>query len=190
MIPVKIEKVTIDTLNNRFIVILKDEKGRRWLPIVVGPAEAQAIALRLEKVNPPRPLSHDLMKNLLDSMETSVDSVAVTKLEDNTYYAVITLSKGEAKTEIDARPSDGIALALRTGAPVLVAEAVMDKAAIHDDLNVVSPGDASSGGGERDKLAELEAQLAQAVKEERYEDAATIRDQINELKDQEDSRHN
>ncbi|HFE52749.1 MAG TPA: bifunctional nuclease family protein, partial [Bacteroidetes bacterium] len=106
LVSVKVDRVTLDTSTNRFVVILKDEVNRRWLPIVVGSTEAQAIALQLEKITPPRPLTHDLMKNLLISLGVKVTRVIVNDLRENTYYALISLRvDGEAK-EIDARPSD------------------------------------------------------------------------------------
>ena len=113
IIAVKVERVTLDTSNNRFVVILRDEVNDRWLPIVVGPAEAQAIAFELEHVIPPRPMTHDLMKNLIISLDAKIVKVVVSDLRDNTYYATIDLKQNGTENEIDARPSDAIALALR-----------------------------------------------------------------------------
>ena len=91
LVPVRVEKVTLDTSSNRFVVILRDDSQRRWLPIVVGSAEAQSIALQLENIAPPRPLTHDLMKNLLETIGVHVSRIIVNDLRENTYYAVISL---------------------------------------------------------------------------------------------------
>ena len=177
LIRVNVERVTLDTATSRFVVILKDEKANRWLPIVVGSTEAQAIALQLENINPPRPLTHDLMKNLLNSIDVVVSRVVVSDLRENTYYASISIKKNGSAQEIDARPSDVIALALRMQAPIFVEETVMRRAAIIDKQTV---------GDEKltdvDKLEELNIQLNKAVQEERFEDAARLRDEIFSLK--------
>ncbi len=175
IVAVRVERVTLDTSSNRFVVILKDDTYHRWLPIVVGPAEAQAIALQLEQVTPPRPMTHDLMKNLLESMKGNISRVIVSDLKDNTYYATIAIKRNGAQTHLEARPSDAIALALRAIAPIFVDEEVMKKAAIGDELETVEPK------GEEDEIKTLNIKLQEAVKEERYEDAARLRDQINEL---------
>lgn len=180
LVEVKVDRVTLDTASNRFVVILKDEVNRRWLPIVVGSTEAQAIALQLERIKPPRPLTHDLMKNLLDSIEVRVSRVIVNDLRENTYYALIALKVNGSNTEIDARPSDAIALALRTDSPIFVEEEVMRKASVSDhDTEMM---DTAEELGPMDKLERLNMELEKAVSEERYEDAARIRDEINALK--------
>jgi uncharacterized protein len=176
IIPVRVERVTLDTTSNRFVVILKDDVNRRWLPIVVGPAEAQAIALQLENVKPPRPMTHDLMKNLLETIDTGIAKVVVNALKDNTYYATIDLRKNGSQKQVDARPSDAIALALRMSAPIFVHEDVMLKAGITE-----GQGETPSITHE-DRIQLLSIQLQQAIEEERYEDAATLRDEINRLK--------
>ncbi len=177
IVSVRVERVTLDTASNRFVVILKDDLYHRWLPIVVGPAEAQAIALQLENVNPPRPMTHDLLKNILDTLKIKVTQVIVNDLRDNTYFATINITSNGYKKKIDARPSDAIALALRSKAPIFVEEEVMKKAAISEETEIVKPK------SEKDEIKSLNEQLQEAIKEERYEDAAHIRDQINELKE-------
>lgn len=174
IVAVRVERVTLDTSNNRFVVILKDDIYKRWLPIVVGPAEAQAIALQLESVHPPRPMTHDLMKSLLESAKANVARVIVSELKENTYYAVIDVKRNGDQNKIDARPSDAIALALRTSAPIFVDEDVMQKASISEELLKQEPVD------ETDAVQKLNRDLMKAVEEERYEDAARIRDEINE----------
>jgi len=177
IVAVRVERVTLDTSSNRFVVILRDDTYRRWLPIVVGPAEAQAIALQLERVAPPRPMTHDLIKNLLDSIKANVSRVVVNDLKENTYYATIDIKRNGTQSSVDARPSDAIALALRSSAPIFVDEEVMRKASIGDELEIKEPK------GKEDEIKTLNAKLQEAVKEERYEDAARFRDAINELQE-------
>ena len=176
LVRVKVERVTLDTATSRFVVILKDEKLNRWLPIVVGSTEAQAIALQLEKVTPPRPMTHDLLKSLLDTMQVNVTRVVVNDLRENTYFATIDMKRNGTQSQIDARPSDAIALALRSSAPIFVEEDVMQKASIGEDLELDEPTIDNE-----DDLNLLNTQLQKAVDDERYEDAARIRDQINEM---------
>jgi len=176
-IAVRVDRVTFDTTTNRFVVILKDDVNNRWLPIVVGSTEAQAIALQLEKISPPRPLTHDLMKNLLDSIKIGVNRIVVNDLRENTYYALISIKNNGSTQEIDARPSDANALALRMQAPIFVEESVMRRASIQERQSDDFEKPASV-----DRLEELNIQLNKAIKEERFEDAARLRDEILELK--------
>ena len=116
-----------DPYNNAYIVILRDEQRSDMLPIWVGKAEANAISFALENVAPPRPMTHDLMKSILDNVEAKVLSAVVTDLKDNTYYARIHLWHGDSEYSIDSRPSDAIALALRAEAPIFTREEVLQK---------------------------------------------------------------
>ena len=179
IIAVRVEKVTLDTSTNRFVVILRDDINKRWLPIVVGSSEPQAIALQLENIDPPRPLTHDLMKDLLDTVGSKVSRIIVNDLRENTYYAMINLSNNGSNKEVDARPSDAIALALRMQAPIFVDEEVMRKAAIREadeeDVEIEEKNPVS-------QIEELNSDLDKAVKEERFEDAARLRDKIRDLK--------
>jgi len=185
LVAVRVDRVTLDTSTNRFVVILKDDMHRRWLPIVVGSTEAQAIALQLEKISPPRPLTHDLMKQLLDSIKVLVTRIVVNDLRENTYYAAISLKTNGRTKEIDARPSDAIALALRMQAPIFVEESVMKKAAVLEQLPEINFGDEfNRPASDIDVLEELNIKLQKAVREERFEDAAKIRDEIIELKNE------
>lgn len=123
-----IKGLMIDPITNMPIIVLRDRDGRRVLPIWVGVFEANAIALQMENVQTPRPMTHDLMKNLLDDLEAQVERVVVTGLKDNTFYAAIHVSSGAASRVVDARPSDAIALALRTRSPIYVEESVIHEA--------------------------------------------------------------
>jgi uncharacterized protein len=120
--------LTIDPFTNSPIMILKDVASDKAVPIWIGLLEATAIASELENIKFSRPMTHDLLKNIMELMETQVSKVEVCDLRDNTYFALIYLSRGDSEMTIDARPSDAIAIALRTKAPIFVAEVVIQKA--------------------------------------------------------------
>lgn len=185
MVRVTVERVTLDTSTSRFVVILKEEKENRWLPIVVGSSEAQAIALQLENISPPRPLTHDLIRNLLDTLDAKVERIVVNDLRDNTYFALLGLDLNGEFRNIDARPSDAIALALRTEAPIYVEDSVMRQAGISESEHTPKnhePIDARQFSAPEDVLEQLNVDLLKAVQDERYEEAAKIRDEIARLK--------
>jgi bifunctional DNase/RNase len=110
------------------IIILRDDDGQRLLPIWVGVFEANAIALQIENVQTPRPMTHDLLRNVISDLEAKVERVVVCELKDNTFYATIHLRSGARIVTVDARPSDAIALALRSSSPIYVDEAVIQNA--------------------------------------------------------------
>jgi bifunctional DNase/RNase len=139
-VAVVVGMVTIDPMSKTPVVVLEEQRGGRRLPIWIGVNEARAIAQRLEDVTPPRPNTHDLAQRLVEGLDAAVERVTVTELRESTYYAVIALRAGEARIEIDSRPSDAIALALRTAAPVFVREALFEE---DDD------GDTDDGGEHR-----------------------------------------
>jgi bifunctional DNase/RNase len=128
LLEVRVRGVTVDPQAGSPIVLLEELRGERVIPIWVGVFEARAIAMEMEKVMPPRPMTHDLMKNILEGLQAQVASVTITDLKDNTFYARIALSLGGTQVHVDARPSDAIALALRVNAPIYVAKAVFDSA--------------------------------------------------------------
>jgi bifunctional DNase/RNase len=120
----KVDKLGIDLLTHDPVVILKDLEGKRYLPILIGPFEATAIALALEGTAVPRPLSHDLMRTLLESLSAKLEQIIIHDIKDSTFFAkLIVRTNGEVQ-EIDARPSDGIALALRMQAPIFVSDKI------------------------------------------------------------------
>jgi bifunctional DNase/RNase len=124
---VEVVGVRVEMPSNQPIVLLKEVDGIRYLPIWVGAAEATAIAFAQQGLTPPRPLTHDLIKNIIDNLGTSVDSVQITHLADGVFYSKILMDKG---IEVSARPSDSIALALRTGSPIYGTEDVFNSAGI------------------------------------------------------------
>jgi bifunctional DNase/RNase len=127
-VEMKVRGLALDAVSNMPIIILRDEDEKRSLPIWVGIFEANAIALELEKITTPRPMTHDLIKNILEAIHARVTRVVVTDLRDNTFFAVLHLQMGGSEYPVDSRPSDAIALALRVGAPIFVEEEVVRKA--------------------------------------------------------------
>jgi len=128
MLEMKVRGLTLDPLTNMALVILRDLEGNKALPIWVGIPEANAIALELEQVPTPRPLTHDLVKNILDGVNATVTRIVVNDLKDSTFYATIFLSLRGEEIRIDSRPSDAIAVALRVKAPIFVTLDVIERA--------------------------------------------------------------
>ena len=138
----KIKGLMMDPLTNSPIVVLQDPESDTLLPIWVGIFEANAIALQIEKVDTPRPMTHDLMKGLINHLNAKVTKIVVTELKDNTFYALIFLDIGEKTITVDSRPSDAIALALRTESPIYVTEEVISKSS-STSANAPSAGQSS-----------------------------------------------
>ena len=123
-----IKGLMVDPITNMPIVILKDQDGQRVLPIWVGIMEANAIALQIENISTPRPMTHDLLRNVIEDLKATVEKIVVCDLQDNTFYALIHLKVDSKIVAVDARPSDAIALALRVCAPIYAEETVIDNA--------------------------------------------------------------
>lgn len=128
LVPMTIKGLMLDPISNAPIVVLKDGEDKIFLPIWVGIFEANAIALQLEHVETPRPMTHDLLRNLIKHVDAEVTRVVINELRDSTFYARIHMTQKGRDLDIDARPSDAIAVALRAGAPIFVAQAVLDQA--------------------------------------------------------------
>jgi len=139
LIEMSIKGLMVDPITNMPIVILRDKLGERVLSIWIGIFEANAIALQIENVATPRPMTHDLLRNIITDLDGSVDRIVVSDLKDNTFFAIIHLTVRGERIAVDARPSDAIALALRTRSPILVEEAVIDNAKTVDFT--AEPGD-------------------------------------------------
>ena len=151
----KVKNLVLDPLSSMPMIVLRDEDDKRSLSIWVGLHEANAIALELEKIPTQRPMTHDLIKNILEAVDARVTKVVVTDLRENTFYAVIHLRLGNNELTVDSRPSDAIALALRVEAPIFVAEAVLDKA---ESVEVKVSKD-TEGGGKVDDSAQVKEWL-------------------------------
>ena len=128
LVPMSIKGLMLDPVSNSPIVVLKDDDEKFFLPIWVGIFEANAIALQLENVTTPRPMTHDLLRNMISELDGRVTRVVINDLRDSTFFAQIRMTVGAKTLEVDARPSDAIALALRTEAPIFVAQSVLDQA--------------------------------------------------------------
>jgi len=133
----KVDKLGIDLLTHDPIVILKDLEGKRYLPILIGPFEATAIALALEGTPVPRPLSHDLMRTMLEAMSAKLEQIIIHDIKDSTFFAKLIVRRNGDTTEIDARPSDGIALALRMQAPIFVTDKIALEETVPDKATEV-----------------------------------------------------
>lgn len=171
-----------------YAILLKEIEGARRLPIIIGAFEAQAIALEMEGIKPPRPLTHDLLKTLVDNLGANVVEIIVNELKENTFYAKIILEASGLTNEIDARPSDAIALAVRTYAPIFVNESVMSTAAFIPSDEADIPGfersdlDADKKPLPKEaQLAALQDKLREALESEEFERAAKLRDDIKRL---------
>ncbi len=183
MILVNIMKVSLSNMG--FVVFLRNgtDTDKRTLPIFIGATEAQAIALHLDRVTVPRPLTHDLLKTVMDNLECRMKRAEICALRENTFFAKLILEWNGVESEIDARPSDAIALALRCTAPIYVAEEVMEAAGVMLD-ETTGGGTDSNAEPPNHRLAPAEAlkqKLAKAVAEERYEDAAVLRDELKKM---------
>lgn len=145
MIQVTVDSIRASLMSQHRVVILKDVDEERFLPIWIGPFEAEAIALELQQVELARPLTHDLLKAVIAAMGAKVSHVLVNELRDDTFYARIILDSDGRSLEVDSRPSDSIALAVRVKAPIFVAESVMERAAIIPEEGI--------GPSDEDKLS-------------------------------------
>ncbi len=125
-------KLMVDPITNLPIILLRDRDGQRVLPIWVGASEANAIALQIENITTPRPMTHDLLRNVIHDLKAEIRKVVVSDLKDNTFYALIHLEVNGEPLAVDARPSDAIALALRARAPIFVEDRVIDNAKTND----------------------------------------------------------
>ena len=127
LIQMKVEGLLFDPRSNMYILLLKEIDGAGTLPIWIGKPEADSIALALGKVETPRPLTHDLIKNITDSLKLKITKIIVTEIQDNTYYALVCLNDGKKETSVDSRPSDAVAVALRANAPIFVEHTIMEQ---------------------------------------------------------------
>jgi bifunctional DNase/RNase len=173
-----------------YALLLKETYGNRRLPIIIGAFEAQSIALEMEGIKPPRPLTHDLLKNLIDNLGATITEVVIDELKENTFYAKINLEVSTMANQIDSRPSDAIALAVRSQAPLYVAEEIMKVASFvpseETEDEFKTKEETTEGPPKKQtpetKAASLQDQLREALEKEDYERAAKLRDEIKRLK--------
>ena len=202
-IPVEIIALsTSPSTGGAYALVLSEVEGHRRLPIIIGAFEAQAIAFELEKIEPPRPMTHDLLRDAFVSLGADVTDVVIDELKEGTFYAKVRYTHGGDEGHLDARPSDAIALAVRLEAPILVAPAVLDEAGVTaDDEGEGSSEEPEAEPAERPERPErpsrarreepepeltrtekVEAALAAAIANEEYEKAARLRDELNRLR--------
>ena len=152
MMELLIDSIRVSLLNHQRVVILKQKDVDRYLPIWIGPPEADAIAVRLQEVSVPRPLTHDLLHNAIKDLGGIIDSIVVSSMENDTYYATIVVRQRDKTVEIDARPSDALALAVRAGVQIFAAPEVMEKCGVRLDKGsgeyVVGEGEPHEHAGE------------------------------------------
>ncbi len=153
MIEMIIDSIRVSLMNYQRVVILKEKMAERYLPIWIGPAEADAIAVKLQGVSPPRPLTHDLLNDVINVLGASVDSITVNDLKNDTFYAKVILKVDGGQLEVDSRPSDALALAVRTDVPIYADESVLDKASILLDKETGKPFVTEKEAGEADSSA-------------------------------------
>jgi bifunctional DNase/RNase len=163
MIEMSVEFVRVSMQNYNRVVILKEKESERYLLIWIGPSEAEAIAMRLGDVAPPRPQTHDLLRNIIEQLEAQVSYVLVNDLNNDTFYARIVLDQNGRQVEIDSRTSDAIALAVRAQVPIYAEESVLDRAGIlldRENEDVVTPTPSLGGGRAPVQPEELEKMSA------------------------------
>lgn len=179
------------TQSGAYALILIEENGDRRVPIIIGGFEAQSIVIKLENLEPPRPLTHDLFKSFADEFNISLIEVMIYKLEEGVFYSRLLCNNGDKELSIDSRTSDAVALALRFGCPIYITEEILEKAGI----TITPTGEETSAENESENLfeggssgfetysdEELYKMIDEAVKTEDYERAATIRDEIEKRK--------
>lgn len=172
-----------------YALVLGEVDGTRRLPIIIGAFEAQAIALELEKIQPPRPMTHDLIRDLFDAVNADVKDVVIDELREGTFFAKVRYSVNGEDAQLDARPSDAVAVAVRMGAPIFVASDVLEEAGIPteevDELSESeTPVEVDEVEQEEEPKTDLERKqtaLEKAIAEENYEQAAALRDEINKM---------
>jgi hypothetical protein len=183
-----------------YALVLGEVEGNRRLPIIIGAFEAQAIALELEKIQPPRPMTHDLLRDTFEELEVEVTEVVIDELREGTFFAKVRYRHNGDEHQLDSRPSDAVALAVRVDAPIYVAPMVLDEAGIvaEDESGISSitqqAEEASAGGEEEEtggtELERKQKQLEKAVEEENYERAAELRDEIQRLQQEQEQEQN
>lgn len=172
-----------------YALVLGEVTGNRRLPIIIGAFEAQSIALELEKIQPPRPMTHDLIRDLFNAVGAEVTDIVIDELREGTFFAKIRYTIAGASGQLDSRPSDAVALAVRVEAPIFVEASVLDEAGIPSDDSADESEEVddaveteSDAAEPKSALEKLEDDLQTAIAEEDYERAARLRDDISRMK--------
>ncbi|GAB3534824.1 bifunctional nuclease family protein [Pontibacter brevis] len=177
-----------------FALVLGEREGNRRLPIIIGMFEAQSIAIQIEKINPNRPLTHDLFKTFAEQMDVTITEILISDLKEGVFYSKIMCTDGTKEFELDSRPSDAIAIGLRFGVPIYTVESVLSEAGIilsdleededeNEEMTIKSTSASTSSGSKeplnQTSVDELNKMLNEALEKEDYERAAKIRDELN-----------
>jgi Uncharacterized conserved protein len=178
------------TQSGAYALLLIEENGERRIPIIIGGFEAQAIVVKLENLEPPRPLTHDLIKKIADQFNIAVTEVMIYKLEEGVFFSKMVCNNGDKEYSIDSRTSDAVAIALRFGCPIYIDNDILEKAQLTNtpsDTELVSTSESGSNNEPNAKYSslsdeELYKMIDEAVKTEDYERAASIRDEIEKRK--------
>lgn len=198
MDPVRVDIIGLSTSpssGGAYALVLGESDGSRRLPIIIGAFEAQAIALELEKIQPPRPMTHDLLRDIFETMEAEVTDIVIDELREGTFFAKIRYLHDGVEAQLDARPSDAVALAVRVDAPIYVDASVLEEAGIPMEDEGVSSVSAAMSTAEVEeeaedeprgntpgaRLARMKKKLEKAIEREDYERAAELRDEIDRL---------
>jgi uncharacterized protein len=197
-----VEKIQLEILGlsssqsqtGSFALVLGERDGNRRLPIIIGMFEAQSIAIQIEKINPNRPLTHDLFKTFAEQVDVTITEILISDLKEGVFYSKIMCTDGAREFELDSRPSDAIAIGLRFGVPIYTVESVLSEAGIilsdleeeedeNDEMTVKSSSSSTSSGAKeplnQTSVDELNKMLNEALEKEDYERAAKIRDELN-----------
>jgi bifunctional DNase/RNase len=182
-----------------YALVLGEVEGNRRLLIIIGAFEAQAIALELEKIQPPRPMTHDLLRDTFEAVDVEVTEVVIDELREGTFFAKIRYRHDGEEHQLDSRPSDAVALAVRVDAPIFVAPMVLDEAGIvaedESDISSLAEQAEETTGAEEDEpagteLEQMQQELEEAVEKEDYERAAELRDEIQRLEQEQQQNQN
>ena len=194
MDPIQVDIIGLSTSpssGGAYALVLGEVNGSRRLPIIIGAFEAQAIALELEKIQPPRPMTHDLLRDAFESMDVEVRDVVIDELREGTFFAKIRYRNGDAENQLDSRPSDAVALAVRVDAPIYVDAMVLEEAGIPTEEESVSSlasgmaepmEEEEEPGSPAAQMRRMEKRLEKAIQKEDYERAAELRDEIDRMK--------
>jgi bifunctional DNase/RNase len=178
------------TQSGAYALLLIEENGERRIPIIIGGFEAQAIVIKLENLEPPRPLTHDLFKKFADQFKIAVIEVMIYKLEEGVFFSKLVCNNGEKEYSIDSRTSDAVAIALRFGCPIYINEDILEKAQLSNSPSETDPVSADESDANKQQSSkygsftdeELYKMIDEAVKTEDYEKAASIRDELEKRK--------
>jgi uncharacterized protein len=178
LIEINIESIRVSLVNSQRVILLKEKTGERYLPIWIGLAEADAIAVKLQGVEVHRPLTHDLLNSIINTLGGSVESVVINELKNDTFYARINLIVKGSRIEVDSRPSDAFALAIRAGTPIFVDESVLKRAGLFLDKETGKP---ISGEGDAEESGEGSSQAKKQLSKEDLDRMSAYSDFIDTL---------